>query len=453
MGLPVSAIGSSMNLGEKWPCRDSQIRRVSALLSPTLPSPPTVVCHGPEATGKTGLLSAYLQGSGIKHARISCVECITGRYLLERTLAACSDAVHSSQDANSESTVPTKCESISSLASALEQLFDGLDKFVLVLDGIDEQREAPPTMLPALTRLGMMIPALTIVLVVTHPHPRLLHSPGLPHVYFSSYNREESVQILAIEPRKIFLEPPSMERYTEEQQAEDDVWVWTRFCAAVWDSLAGGAARDLVSFRSIADKLWRPFVQPIVDGNYGTRDFSKLLVSQRRLFQSENVLLDNVIEDSVDDDATIQDATHELPLCSKWLLCAAYLASFNPARQDPVHFMKMSERKRRKRGGGTAVRRESKARKIPRHLLSATPFPIDRLFAILHAILPHDLIPTIDVYTQLATLNSLRLLLRTAIIGGNILEPGGKWKVNFGRDYVVKLARDVGLDLLDYEAE
>lgn len=115
--------------------------------------------------------------------------------------------------------------------------------------------------------------------------------------------------------------------------------------------------------------------------------------------------------------------------------------------------MKATEKKRRKRGGGTVARRESKTRKIPRHLLSPSPFPLDRLFAILHAILPHDLVPTIDIYTQLATLCSLRLLLRTAVIGGDVLESGGKWKVNFGRDYVVKIARDIGLDLLDYEAE
>ncbi len=49
--------------------------------------------------------------------------------------------------------------------------------------------------------------------------------------------------------------------------------------------------------------------------------------------------------------------SHDLPLFSKYLLCAAYLASYNPARQDPVFFMRSSERKRRKKGGGTAAGR------------------------------------------------------------------------------------------------
>jgi origin recognition complex subunit 5 len=31
------------------------------------------------------------------------------------------------------------------------------DKFVLVFDGIDAQREAPPTLIPALARFGEMV--------------------------------------------------------------------------------------------------------------------------------------------------------------------------------------------------------------------------------------------------------------------------------------------------------
>jgi origin recognition complex subunit 5 len=145
--------------------------------------------------------------------------------------------------------------------------------------------------------------------------------------------------------------------------------------------------------------------------------------------------------------------THDLPYYSKWLLCAAYLASLNPPRQDNIYFMKATERKRRRKGGGAIAGRESKNRKIPRHLLSPSPFPLDRLLAILQAVLPHDLTPTIDIYTQLATLCSLRLLLRTAVVGGDVLEPGAKWKVNFGWEYALKLARSVNFDITDHIAE
>ncbi|KAI4716217.1 hypothetical protein E4T48_07575 [Aureobasidium sp. EXF-10727] len=454
MGLEMLPDEVVLSLTNQWPCRDLQIKTLSALLSPRLSISGTLVVHGPESTGKTGLLKSYLGHSNLKHAFIPCSECITSRHFLERTVAACVEAIEAATDVSLDGIIPARCENLSTLTSSLERLFEGIDKFVLVLDGIDEQREAPPTLLPTLARLGQLIPCLSVVMIVTFPHPRLLHLPGAPHVYFSPYTREQAIQIACCQPRQIFIEPLSPSAsYPEELAAEDDAWLWSRFCAAVWDSLASGAARDVVTFRSILHKLWRPFVQPIVDGTYGTRDFSKLMVAQRKLFQAESCLLDSVIDEPPQDTNILTDVTHDLPYYSKWLLCAAYLASFNPPRQDNIYFMKAAERKRRRKGGGAIAGRESKNRKIPRHLLSPSPFPLDRLLAIVHAVLPHDLTPTIDVYTQLATLCSLRLLLRTAVIGGDVLEPGAKWKVNFGWEYALRLARSVGFDITDHVAE
>ena len=327
-----------------------------------------------------------------------------------------------------------------------------MDRFFLVLDGVDEQREAAPTLLPALARLGSMIRGLTVVLIVRHPAPRFLHATGIPHIYFPTYEREQAVAILCLEPPPIYARTPSPSlNFTEESLAEDNLWLWSRFLQAVWDSLAKGAARDLVAFRAVAQKLWRPFVQPVVDGTFGTRDFSRLVIAQRKLLQDESCLGDSIIAD-VEIEAT-PAITHDLPYYSKWILCAAYLASFNPARLDPIHFMKSAERKKRKKGGGTVAGRRAKNRKIPRHLLAPGAFSLDRLFAILHAILPHDLMPNIDIYTQVATLGSLRLLVRSGIFGTDVLEPGSKWKVNFGWDYVSKVARNIELDMSDYVAE
>jgi origin recognition complex subunit 5 len=279
---------------------------------PALSSSGTLIVHGPESTGKTGLLKSYLELSGLKHAYIPCSECITGRHLLERTLAACVDAVESAGTLQLHGAIPSKCENLSTLTSSLERLCEGLDKFVLVLDGIDEQREAPPTLLPTLARLGQLIPCLSVVMIITYPHPRLLHFSGAPHVYFSPYTREQAIQIVSLNPQPIFIEPLSPSaKYSEELAAEDDAWLWTRFCAAVWDSLASGAARDIVTFRSIVDKLWRPFVQPIVDNTYGTRDFSKLMVAQRKLFQTESCLLDSVIDSPPEDTNMLTDGVYD----------------------------------------------------------------------------------------------------------------------------------------------
>ena len=203
-------------------------------------------------------------------------------------------------------------------------------------------------------------------------------------------------------------------------------------------------------------KLWRPFVGPVTTGEFGTRDFSRLLVHQRRLFQGEGVLVDSILKD---DGMAGKVKTHELPYYAKWLLIAAYLASFNPPKMDALYFMKSTERKRKKKGGGTARSgggRVSQQRKVARHLLAPSAFGLDRLLAILHAILPHDLRTTIDVYTQIATLSGLRLLTRSGGLGSSDpLEPGGKWRVGsvVTWEYVQALTRSLKFEITDYVAE
>ena len=56
-----------------------------------------------------------------------------------------------------------------------------------------------------------------------------------------------------------------------------------------------------------------------------------------------------------------------------------------------------------------------------------------------------------DLYTQVATLTSLRLLVRAGGVGGNDgLEAGGRWRVNVGWEYARGLGRRVGLEVGEY---
>ncbi|KAK5131330.1 hypothetical protein LTR08_000996 [Meristemomyces frigidus] len=448
-----------LTLSEQWPCREQQVRQLSTLLHPTLPSPSTIVAWGPHATGKSRIVRSYLEARSLQHAIIQCRECVTGRHLLERTVAAVHAATQEADASRETGSYAGRCENIGALAVHLQRLLAHQSKFVLVFDGIDKQREAPPTLLPALARLREIIPSLVTVLIVQHPSPRFLHQTGIPHIHFQSYTRNQSIHILSRKPAEIFLEtPPEELDYDDEVHEEDKAWLWPRFCAAVWDSLAQNAARDLGAFRDVCHKLWRPFVAPIIKGDFGTRDFSRLLVAQRRLFQDESVLLDSIISQPAIATQT-KPYSHELPYYAKWLLVAAYLASFNPPKLDALYFMKATERKRRKKGGGTARSgggRPSQNRKIPRHLLAPSAFTLDRLLSILHAILPHDFRSTIDIYTQIATLTSLRLLVRGGGVGGSDpLEAGGKWKtgVAVSWEYALALVRGLDFELRDYVAE
>lgn len=91
---------------------------------------------------------------------------------------------------------------------------------------------------------------------------------------------------------------------------------------------------------------------------------------------------------------------------------------------------------------------------VPRRLLAPLPFPLARMLAIFHAILPQAVSTTADLQTQITTLTSLRLLLRSGVgANGDALDPNAKWKVNVGYEYVVKMARSVNFEVQDYLAE
>ncbi|WVQ99429.1 hypothetical protein IAU59_006564 [Kwoniella sp. CBS 9459] len=94
----------------------------------------------------------------------------------------------------------------------------------------------------------------------------------------------------------------------------------------------------------------------------------------------------------------------ELPLIAKFLLVAAYAASYNPAKSDIRLFGRgTGPDGKRKKGGGTRRAGYGRTRigKIPQRLLGPKPFPIDRLLALFsalyaeHAPRPDDLLPSL----------------------------------------------------------
>lgn len=121
-----------------------------------------LVLYGTEATGKTAITSALLEnlesaedGDRFKHALVNSVECITARHLFERTVGKVANALE-------WQTPPGRCENLSQLTYALSKMLKFAPRpddwrFVLVFDAIDQQREAPSTLLPALARLSEIV--------------------------------------------------------------------------------------------------------------------------------------------------------------------------------------------------------------------------------------------------------------------------------------------------------
>lgn len=134
--------------------------------------------YGTEATGKSaivqGVLDALASPSGyptsnglrkdsteetLQFTIVKSTECITWRHLLEKTVNSVAEAVAF------EGAVGRR-DSLAQFVIELGRVLNyaepnatnhGKGRFVLVFDGIDKQREPPPTLMPALARLGELV--------------------------------------------------------------------------------------------------------------------------------------------------------------------------------------------------------------------------------------------------------------------------------------------------------
>ena len=223
--------------------------------------------------------------------------------------------------------------------------------------------------------------------------------------------------------------------------------------------------------RSLCLRLWPKFVRPILDGTHSGKEFSKVVVVSKYLFQDEAALVPSIIFEPKTTNGTLlphikpQGMAYQLPYYSRILLVAAYFASHNKHATDQLFFMKGAAAKRRKKGGGTAKSRTSiaKHRKISRKLLGPQAFIFERMLAIFHAILTDangrgkyskirrdsEVAGSSDVQMAIATLVSLRLIIRTSN-SGDVLEGGSKYRVAVSWDVVRAVARSVGIEPEDY---
>jgi len=72
-------------------------------------------------------------------------------------LTTCMEVMEQGVDVEIERIRYTRCENTAALIVQLQRLLRSADKFVLVFDGIDHQREAPATLLPALARFNEFV--------------------------------------------------------------------------------------------------------------------------------------------------------------------------------------------------------------------------------------------------------------------------------------------------------
>ncbi|KAJ4127259.1 hypothetical protein NW768_008887 [Fusarium equiseti] len=425
-----------------------------------------LVVHGVAATGKSAIISRLVSdlvtnvnndtsSGGLQAAVVNSVQCITGRHLFESVVGQVAEALQWKE-------VPRRCETLAQLMVELVKMIqypkrDPRWRFVLVLDAIDRQRDAPPTLLPALARLSEIIPSLTCVFIVTSPPACFLRSPSSAHLLFPPYEKKEFVRILSLTP------PQPVATCTHQETLD----LWTRFCAAVYDSLTKSASRTLPSFKHSCHALWPRFTAPILAGTHTPKEFSKLLIAGRVHFQDESLLNPSIVsvrpknkpvEILAKPTSSATDLTNLLPTTARLILLSAYLASHNATRHDLTLFSTYSHSRKRRRGGIVARgATRTKHRKIARKLLGAHAFVLERMMAIFAAVRTEWADGTAvgaagldgDVAMAVSTLASLRLLTRVGG-AGDVMDRGGKWRINVAWEVIRGVGRSIGVEVEEW---
>ena len=163
------------------------------------------------------------------------------------------------------------------------------------------------------------------------------------------------------------------------------------------------ACRDLCELRYIASQHWGSFMEPIRTGEVDRSQPVKLwrhLEPKLRSSLNQVYLRGPDCENAGSGSSAAAPALFktELPFFSKFLLIAAYLASYNPARYDRRLFVKAKEGRKNMNKGLKSLKKQ-KLHNAAR-LMGPKVFPIDRLMAIFYSIVEERVSPSLNLFVQ-----------------------------------------------------
>ncbi|RCK59356.1 Origin recognition complex subunit 5 [Candida viswanathii] len=475
--------------------RDDQIDFLNAFISrdPELLSPCLIV-HGYKAVGKTLTVQRFLDTLGATYTHVSCDQCVSKKMLLRR----CFDGIRVDSGHVNKREIGTRSDfqmygaqgdTFASFISAMEKFTDKhkyTQHHVLVLDRVDECFEYLGDVLAAFTRLreaSTKLKNLSVVAIISGDDPKEIVTLSNPHVHFRPYSEEEIVRIL--QAKKLC-------RFGGDGDG-DTTDFYNQYVKAVVDLFYHYTGSDISLLSDVIQRLWEPFVEPIEEGRLKATEFVKVLKENIDLFTHDGVVSNSGVVEfkTLQMEQELTNTTgghvHDLPLHSKFLLLASYLASYCPPRDDILKYSKIKVAKYKKRA--------TKASKVGRHgaghlgkgdidtrMLTANFSDLERILAILSVIyrsyapslnksdkddllyMDEEIISNeekkavekskftltrnIDLTSQIATLFSLGLLSKTT--SSDILAAKVRWRCNIDWHTAESLAKSLSFPIEEF---
>ncbi|XP_039456567.1 origin recognition complex subunit 5 [Oreochromis aureus] len=423
-------------VAEKLPCREVQAGMLLSLMGqPHQYSYPSIFIYGHRASGKSHVMHVLMKELELSHATVSCVECVSIALLFEQVLLSffgC-DAASLLPRSPSLSDFVRVYRQQSSQSPAKQTRYIVMEKAELL-------RDTDASLLSALLRLQELVEDnVTVILLSEIAWDKFRPNTGCFEpllLHFPDYSKSELQQILSQNVH------PSYS---------------AGFYSAYINILLGvfySVCRDLRELRHLAALNFSKFCEPLAEGKVKETDTHKLwkhiephlkkamqTVYLREVSSLQWEQMQQMEEEEAGALRGLSAHTHvELPYYSKFLLIAAYLASYNPARTDKRFFLKHHGKIRK-------TNFLKKNEKTSNHLLGPKPFPLDRLLAIFYSVVDSRVAPTASIFSQISSLVTLQLL---AQVSHDDQLDAPKYKCAVSLDFICAIARTVNFDIVKY---
>ncbi|SCU99262.1 LAME_0G02476g1_1 [Lachancea meyersii CBS 8951] len=439
-------------------------------------APPNVIIQGHQSSGKTLTVRKFFEENPqICNCWLNPVELVTWKPLLQHVARSVSSTLRTLfPEINYDTQDALEAEDFYFLLRVLEavlQRYQVLEKSInlyVVLDGFDQLKELDLELLPKFLKLHEQLPSdfkiqLKFIYIVRDVAFLNKYSTyNIPSIIFPRYRHEEIAEILLrnktneyVESEELLVQVVKCGLDPEDSVFEQIAENYIKMIIQAFHSYTGN---DIVALNDIMDSKWESYVESITADN---------IYEPLALYRSNIELYTTTGDTFTDQDATggfdetKQGATaYELSAISKYLLLAAYLCSYLEPRYDSKIFSKKSHL----RAGRSSYGRRSKMETNPRYLQPSL-FPLERLFSIFQAIFPvgegaqvksnifhqNELMKAnVEVYENLAELNSLKLIATATAKGVDYLSYKLKWKVNVPWEIITEISSSVSFDIAEY---
>lgn len=440
--------------------------------------------YGQPGTGKTSVTQALLQRLSLPHVYVNLVDCYSPQILFENILNKVSGVIPCPSNKFAKyATCHNIAEFVSLYVKAIDEAeHDKHETTYLVLDKAELLRDMPANVLSFFLRLQELTRKNVCVILISQLlwekfhqgtgtfQPLCLHFPDLTRSQLLDVLALQKPAGFSVDFYKTFLQLVLSVFYTKCTDLKELQYLCRIHFVKYIEPLSTGEA-------TIEDsqKLWRN-IQPILRDSMQSLYLREVSSTQwdvqsqatQKSVEEEMAAKATDMDVQTSSQSTVLSASDsgigmgrpqppkstyaksrvnvELPFFSKFLLAAAYIASYNPQSTDRRFFCKNAGRLRKSIKQMKKLK-EKRPRTTAAQLLGPKAFPIDRLMAIFYSIVDERVPPSANILSQLSSLVSLKLIANAGT--GDSID-AKKFKVCVSLEFIQNISKTIHFDINHY---